>query len=238
MTLDYHERSGVLLDDVFHGGRTHREALTERREQPMQLLRRPHRTGAAAPGRAIAIVALILAVGVVGCVKPDAAGTAPTPDLAAEPPRVERPPAQRQDPEPLQAGVWNDATPGGETLGLADLAEDGILQTIYFDYDQSEIRPDQRVKLEANAQLLRASAHSRVLIAGHSDERGTREYNMALGERRASATMQYLTSLGVAPDRIEIVSYGEEDPAVVGSSESSWAQNRRAELRPIEGIRR
>jgi len=89
----------------------------------------------------------------------------------------------------------------------------------------------------SRAQFLHTNAQFRVLIGGHSDERGTREYNMALGERRAAATMQYLVALGIPRERIEIVSYGEEDPAARGESESSWAQNRRAELRAIEGRR-
>ena len=106
------------------------------------------------------------------------------------------------------------------------------LTTIYFDYDSSNIREDQRSVLDENARKLREyQPEDMVVVEGYCDERGTIEYNLALGERRAQAIKTYLVDAGVAESRIETVSYGEEQPAVMGSDESALAQNRRAELK-------
>ena len=106
------------------------------------------------------------------------------------------------------------------------------LTTIYFDYDSSNIRDDQRSALDENARKLREyQPEDMVVVEGYCDERGTIEYNLALGERRAQAIKTYLVDAGVAESRIETVSYGEEQPAVMGSDESALAQNRRAELK-------
>jgi peptidoglycan-associated lipoprotein len=178
------------------------------------------------------IAALLIAIALL----PACSGNEPPETTPEQPPTVERqaetPPANEEAPP---AGDWDTAPTGDDVLTIDRINEEGMLQTIYFDYDQSEIRPDQRAKLQANAQFMRDNTDFRVLIAGHCDERGTREYNMALGERRASATMQYLVSLGVPRNRIEIISYGEEQPAVTGSTESAWAQNRRAVFQAISG---
>ncbi len=105
------------------------------------------------------------------------------------------------------------------------------LSTIYFDYDRSNVREDQRAAMDENARKLREfQSEDMVVVAGHCDERGTIEYNLALGERRAQAVKGYLVDGGVADGRIETVSYGEEQPAVMGSDESAWSMNRRAEL--------
>jgi len=156
---------------------------------------------------------------------------APTPP---EPATDEAPQPQPTE-EPAEAGAFDEAEPGSDVLSIQEINEQGVLKTIYFDYDQAEIRPDQRATLQANAQYLRDNGNFRLLIAGHCDERGTRDYNMALGERRASATMQYLVSLGVPRDRVDIISYGEEVPAADGNTESAWAQNRRAQFQAVEG---
>ena len=102
------------------------------------------------------------------------------------------------------AGEWDETEAASDVLTIEQINAQGILQSIYFLYDEAEIRPDQRAKLQANAAFLRENSSFRVLIAGHCDERGTREYNIALGEQRASATMQYLVSLGIPRNRIEI----------------------------------
>ena len=99
---------------------------------------------------------------------------------------------------------------------------------VFFDFDSSDIRADAVPTLEAQAAFLRTFPSLTLVIEGHADERGTREYNLALGERRANAHKDYLISLGVDPARIETISYGKERPAVAGSNESAWAQNRRA----------
>ncbi|MCY3773317.1 MAG: OmpA family protein, partial [Gemmatimonadetes bacterium] len=106
------------------------------------------------------------------------------------------------------------------------------LATIYFDYDRSDVREDQRSVLDENARRLREyQPEDTVVVEGHTDERGTIEYNLALGERRAEAVKAYLVDAGVAEGRIETVSIGEEQPAVMGSDESNLAQNRRVELK-------
>ena len=105
------------------------------------------------------------------------------------------------------------------------------LSTIYFNYDRSNVREDQRPALDENAQKLREyQPEDMVVVEGHADERGTIEYNLALGERRAQAVKTYLVDAGVADGRIETVSFGEEKPAVMGSDESALSQNRRVEL--------
>lgn len=98
---------------------------------------------------------------------------------------------------------------------------------VFFDFDRSDIRADQVATLEKQATWLKQFPGVTVVIEGHCDERGTREYNLALGERRANSHKDYLISLGVDPNRIETLSYGKERPAVLGSNEAAWSQNRR-----------
>ncbi len=100
----------------------------------------------------------------------------------------------------------------------------------YFDFDSSALRPESREALDAHVELLKTNDRT-VRLEGHTDERGTREYNMALGERRANAVRDYLVVNGIASYRIETVSYGEERPVAYGSGESNWSQNRRVELK-------
>jgi peptidoglycan-associated lipoprotein len=98
---------------------------------------------------------------------------------------------------------------------------------VFFDYDAYNIRADQRGTVEALAAWLETYPSVTLTIEGHADERGTREYNLALGERRANSVRDYLVALGINPARLSSVSYGEERPAVLGSNDSAWAQNRR-----------
>ena len=101
---------------------------------------------------------------------------------------------------------------------------------VYFGYDRSEIRPEFKDILNAHAQYLVANPQARVSLEGHCDERGTVEYNLALGERRANTVKRYLVVQGVNPNQLESVSFGEERPAVVGSDDSAWSKNRRTEI--------
>ena len=101
---------------------------------------------------------------------------------------------------------------------------------VFFAYDRSDITPEGRATLEKQASWMKTNASVTVTVEGHCDERGTREYNLALGERRANAVRDYLGSLGVGPNRMRTVSYGKERPAVVGSNEAAWSQNRRGVL--------
>lgn len=104
-----------------------------------------------------------------------------------------------------------------------------VATTFYFDFDESTLRPDARAALTIHAERLLEDPRN-IRLEGHADERGSREYNMALGERRANAVRDFLVLQGVDRSLIETVSYGEERPAVMGSYEGSWAQNRRVEL--------
>ena len=105
------------------------------------------------------------------------------------------------------------------------------LETVYFDFERAELRPDARTTLQHDADLLKQSSQwTRLTIEGHCDERGSDEYNMALGERRAGAVLRYLKDLGVPASRLYTVSYGENRPAAQGHDEAAWRQNRRAEF--------
>jgi peptidoglycan-associated lipoprotein len=104
-------------------------------------------------------------------------------------------------------------------------------EPVYFEFDSSDIKAEYRPLLEKKAAWLKANPDARVRIEGHCDGRGTVEYNVALGEKRALRTMDYLVSLGVPAKRLSTISYGEERPAVVGQDEEAWAKNRRAEFR-------
>ncbi len=102
------------------------------------------------------------------------------------------------------------------------------LKEIHFDFDKYNIKPDDAKILDANAAWLKSNAANLVLIEGHCDERGTAEYNLALGERRAKSTMNYLVAQGVQASRITIISYGKERPLCTEHTEACWARNRRA----------
>ncbi|MDX9740017.1 MAG: peptidoglycan-associated lipoprotein Pal [Gammaproteobacteria bacterium] len=103
-------------------------------------------------------------------------------------------------------------------------------RVIYFDFDRAEVQQDQRDIVQAHAEYLAANRNLRVVLEGHTDERGSREYNMGLGERRANAVRSFLTLNGVSTSQIEVVSYGEERPVAMGQDEGSWRLNRRVEI--------
>lgn len=102
---------------------------------------------------------------------------------------------------------------------------------IFFDFDKYDLKPASKDVLKAKAAVLKKYGSWKMLIAGHCDERGTEEYNLALGERRARAAYEFLVVLGVPSSRLKIVSFGEEKPAVAGSNETAWAKNRRCEFK-------
>ena len=106
-------------------------------------------------------------------------------------------------------------------------------QKIYFDFDRFDIRSEYQNVLREKADVLKRYPQINVLIEGHCDERGTEEYNMALGERRARAAYEYLLKLGVSPNQLQMISYGKDRPAVMGSDESAWSQNRRDEFKVL-----
>lgn len=121
-------------------------------------------------------------------------------------------------------------TPSEDILsyGLDELNKMGYLKHVYFDYDKFDIKDEYKAVLEENARFLKNNSTIKIRIEGHCDERGTREYNLALGEKRANAAKQYLVSLGIEEDRIDTISFGKEKPLALCHNESCWWQNRRA----------
>jgi len=146
---------------------------------------------------------------------------------------AKKPPADTPPP-PATGPIGNENTtpsgPTGAQVGTqAHFAQAvGSSTTIYFDTDRYNIDSQDAAALQAQAQYFARFPQLTFTIEGHADERGTREYNLALGERRANAAKAYLVSLGVDSNRISVLSYGKERPVALGSDESSWAQNRRA----------
>lgn len=166
------------------------------------------------------VAAVVLALVLAGCAS---TGTEEPVEPVTEPvEQVETPPAP-VSPPPQEFDAFdadlNPYVPGTSRL---------LPRTFYFEFDRAVIGPDDLASLEMHATVLRNNRDRSVVIEGHCDERGTREYNLALGERRADAVRAYLTSAGVSPRQIETVSYGEERPEDPGHTEASWARNRRA----------
>ena len=110
-----------------------------------------------------------------------------------------------------------------------------LTSMIFFDYDRSDIRPDDAAKLDRKAAILQANPSARLRISGHADERGSDEYNLALGSRRATAAKRYLENKGIDGARIEVISFGEERPLQQGTDENAYAQNRRDEFQITAG---
>lgn len=128
-------------------------------------------------------------------------------------------------PTPAVAPTPRGPLPGTQAHFSAEMSG---ADTIYFDTDTFNIDSQDAAALRRQAQYMMTYANTRATVEGHADERGTRDYNLALGERRANAAKNYLVSLGVAESRLRTVSFGEERPAATGANEAAWAQNRRA----------
>jgi peptidoglycan-associated lipoprotein len=164
--------------------------------------------------------------------------TQPSPGEAgtsATVPSVAPPSATRPGDAIIETALKGDDIPLAETPSKnfvdPNPQERKILRTIYFDYDKSDIREEYRSILEGIAQWGKSNPGRLLLIEGHCDERGTNEYNLALGERRALAVRRYLIGLGITSDRLHTISYGEEKPAMQGHDESAWSKNRRVEFK-------
>jgi peptidoglycan-associated lipoprotein len=176
-----------------------------------------------------AAMAMILTTLVVGCGKKQPPATAPAPPPSA--------PATATPPPPPPAQRVEEATPVAtepvveDTIGaksLDDLNRDSPLKPAFFGLDSFELDTEAQKVVQQNAELLKKYNTWAITIEGHCDERGTAEYNLALGERRAVAVKTYLVSLGIPPDRVRTVSYGKEFPFDPGHTEDAWAKNRRA----------
>lgn len=134
--------------------------------------------------------------------------------------RAEREAARRAEQERMEREAAARAAESRRTL----------LEIVYFDYDEAAIRSDTEDALRAKAEILRSNPEVRLRMEGHADERGTSEYNIALGNARAQAVIEFISGFGLDAGRFESVSYGEEQPAAQGSSETAWARNRRVEF--------
>lgn len=135
-------------------------------------------------------------------------------------------------------GGANAGNTGASAVAGVDLGQsardaagpEGVARIVYFDYDSYSIKSDYQSLIEGNARFVKAGANRKVMIEGHTDDRGGREYNLALGQKRAEAVRRSMGLLGVPENQMEAVSFGKEKPAVQGSSDDARAQNRRAEL--------
>ena len=175
----------------------------------------------------VSLLVVSLMVFVVGCPKkppPEAPQTTPPPVTEKPAPAVEVPTEKERGFEETQE------TPTAiedQDSRLAKLNAQKVLGTIYFDFDESDLRSEALDQLRKNAEWLKANAGTRVRIEGNCDERGTVEYNLALGDRRAVAAKNYLLKAGIDASRVETISYGEEHPVDPGHNEEAWQKNRR-----------
>ena len=179
----------------------------------------------------VLIVLIMLFTVVVGACakkKPPVARPLPPPP-AMDAPTAPAPPPE--PPKPVAEPVVVPPMPPEDTIGsksLDDLNRDSPLRPLYFELDSSDVSADGQKVLQANAAVLKQYPAMQVTIEGHCDERGTAEYNLALGERRALSAKNYLVSLGIPADKIKTVSYGKEFPFDPGHDDGAWSKNRRA----------
>nr|WP_276040292.1 peptidoglycan-associated lipoprotein Pal [Sphingomonas sp. GM_Shp_1] len=140
------------------------------------------------------------------------------------------PPAPVDQNAPVDPNAGANTNPDGAIVpgSDADFRRSVTSNTVHFGLDQYDIDPEARAILDSQAAWLQRYPNVRITIEGHCDERGTREYNLALGDRRANAAKNYLAARGVSPDRMNVISYGKERPIALGSDDASYAQNRRA----------
>jgi len=181
--------------------------------------------------KALLVLVLLLSVVVAACKKggpPPVARPMPPPlvDPTAGGPNNPPPP-----PRPINEPVIVPPMPAEDTIGsksLDDLNRDSPLRPLFFELDSSEVSAAGQQVLQANVAVLKKYPNMQITIEGHCDERGTAEYNLALGERRALAAKNYLVSLGIAAEKVKTVSYGKEFPFDAGHDDGAWKMNRRA----------
>ncbi|MEW6321750.1 MAG: peptidoglycan-associated lipoprotein Pal [Acidobacteriota bacterium] len=172
---------------------------------------------------------LVLAVGAGACAKkqPPVARPGPPPATpGVTPPPPPAPPRPVAEPVPVPPEPLAEEDIGSRSLD--DLNRDSPLRPVFFALDSSDLTGENQQVLQQNAEVLRRYATWQITIEGHCDERGTAEYNLALGERRALAARDYLVSLGIPASRLRVVSYGKEFPFDPGHDEAAWSRNRRA----------
>jgi len=169
---------------------------------------------------------LALTLLLVGCPKRPATTVAVAPAPAAPTPAPAAP-APAPAPAPAMPAPAAPAPAPAPMVRPSEFAPNPNLKAIYFDFDKYDVRPNDAKLLDGNAAWLKTNADNLVLIEGNCDERGTAEYNLALGEKRAKAAMNYLVAQGIQASRVTIISYGKERPVCTEKSEACWAQNRR-----------
>jgi len=173
-----------------------------------------------------AVFAVFALLMITGCGKEPEPIPEPQPTVAPEPE-----PAQTVTETPLDSQVIDESALAGDDFSatsIEDLNRQEVLEDVYFEFDKSRLTPETREALKRHADWLKAHPTVKITIEGHCDERGTQQYNMALGMRRAYSVKNYLVSLGIEPTRMYATSYGEERPKVQGHDEWAWSQNRRA----------
>ena len=178
----------------------------------------------------LAILIVLMAVVIAACNKnkPPVARPMPPPDTTTASAAETAPPPP---PKPVMEPTLVPPMPAEDEIGsksLDDLNRDSPLRPLFFALDSSDVSAEGQQVLQANAAVLKKYPNMTVTIEGHCDERGTAEYNLALGERRALAAKNYLVSLGISADKVKTVSYGKEFPFDPGHDDSAWANNRRA----------
>jgi peptidoglycan-associated lipoprotein len=175
-----------------------------------------------------AVALMLVAALAAGCGKKKAPTTMPAP--RPEPPAAvttpPAPPERVEEATPVPQPTVEEDAIGGKSLD--DLNRDSPLKPAFFGLDSAELDADGQATVQSNAELLKKYPAWTITIEGHCDERGTAEYNLALGERRAVAVRTYLVSLGISPDRLRTVSYGKEFPFDPAHTEDAWSKNRRA----------
>jgi peptidoglycan-associated lipoprotein len=182
----------------------------------------------------VPLVALTVALALAGACKknPPVARLSPPPPSAfpgAPPPPTNTPPPPTVVPEPPSVPMEPSITSTGiDTMAIDEINKNSPLKPVFFIYDSDQLDDAGKAVLNENAQVLKRYGTWVVTVEGHTDERGSAEYNLALGERRALAAKAYMLSLGIAGDRLRTVSYGKEFPFDPGHDESAWHQNRRA----------
>ncbi len=171
------------------------------------------------------LIGMLLAALIAGC------SSTPTKEGGA--------PVEERTPSTAAGGAATTGTTGGNVTGTANAGQSNPLKDpnnilskriIYFDYDSYTIRDQDKALIEAHARYLQSSRNARLSIQGNTDERGSREYNIALGQRRADGVKKMMVLLGVTENQIDTVSFGEEKPRATGHDEASWSQNRRSDI--------
>jgi peptidoglycan-associated lipoprotein len=194
---------------------------------------------------AVLTMAMLSAAAIAACHKAPAQAPVPTTTTTVSGPNADS--ARRaQEDAARRAAADEAARRRADSIAAAETAARNatgnvaamratLVAVVHFDFDQSDLRPEDKAILDAKVPILQANTAVMIRIAGHTDERGSDEYNLALGQRRAAAAKTYLIQHGIAASRVETVSYGEERPVAQGADENAWSQNRRAEFEITAG---